>query len=72
MLLANHGLVTAADSIERAYSLARTCEWCAELEWRCLSAGTPVILSEEDMREAIEQFRNYGQKGKDGKTRGGY
>ncbi len=62
VLLSNHGLVTIGGSLDKAFKLALTCEWCAELEWRCLCAGKPNILSDEAMAEALERFRTYGQK----------
>ena len=65
VLLANHGLVTFGDSIKSAYDLAANCEWCAELQWRCMAAGTPNILTHEQMQDATEHFKTYGQNKKD-------
>lgn len=61
LLLANHGLVTSGESLSAAYSLALTCEWCADLELRCLSAGKPNVLTREEMAAAAEQYAHYGQ-----------
>lgn len=61
LLLANHGMIALGSSIEKAFSLALTMEWCAELQWRCMAAGSPNILTDEQMAAAIERFRSYGQ-----------
>ena len=61
VLLANHGLVVWEESLPKAFSLARDLEFTAELQWRAMAAGTPHILSDSQMEEALERFRTYGQ-----------
>ena len=71
-LLANHGMLAYGDSIEHAFALAVNMEWCAQLQWRCMAAGTPNYLSESQMADAIERFRSYGQTKKDDSGRHSY
>lgn len=72
ILLANHGIVCCGGSVKEAFALAQTCEWCAEVQWRCMAAGRMNVISERDMERTFEQYRSYGQKGKDGEKRSGY
>ena len=60
-LLANHGLVTAGPDVETAFKVAVEVETVAEYWWRARVAGEPVTLSEAQMQEAVEQFRDYGK-----------
>lgn len=60
-LLANHGLVTIGASLELALRLARTVETVAEIYWRALSVGEPVILDQEEMARVIEKLADYGR-----------
>ncbi|MFF8960910.1 class II aldolase/adducin family protein [Streptomyces sp. NPDC014894] len=63
-LLRNHGTVAHGQSLDQAYD--RT----AQLEWMCrlwLTAASvpghsPSLLSEDQLAEAAEQFRGYGQR----------
>lgn len=61
VLLANHGLVTGMSSLKEAYDLARNLEFTAELLYRARSIGTPVVLTKEQMEDALQQFGQYGQ-----------
>ena len=72
LLLANHGLITYGDSIKSAFGLALTCEWCAEVQWRCMSVGTPKVLSHAQMEEVMEHYKTYGQVSADGTHKSGY
>lgn len=72
ILLANHGIVCCDDSIKGAFGLAQTCEWCAEVQWRCMSAGKMNIISESDMADTMEQYKSYGQPKEDGSHPHGY
>ncbi|MCJ2017919.1 class II aldolase/adducin family protein [Methylobacterium sp. E-065] len=59
-LLANHGMIAAGASLEKALWLA------VELETMChqyavaLQIGTPAILSEHEIGTTVERFRGYG------------
>ena len=61
VLLANHGLVAWEGSLPKAFSLARDLEFTAELQWRAMAVGTPNILTDSQMAEAMERFKTYGQ-----------
>lgn len=61
VLLANHGLITCGISIQKAFSLANNLEFCAEMQWRCMAIGNPVILNAEEMAEVMKRFKTYGQ-----------
>ena len=61
VLLANHGLVAWEGSLPKAFSLARDLEFTAELQWRAMAVGTPNILTDSQMAEALERFKTYVQ-----------
>ncbi len=62
LILANHGMCASGDSLKSAYGLALTMEWCAQVQWRCLSAGKMNVLTGEEMAVAMEHYKTYGQK----------
>ncbi len=66
ILLENHGMVACGSSMKRAFGLASTCEWVAEIQWRCMAAGKPVILSDDEMSTVMEHLLTYGQNAPDG------
>jgi len=63
VLLANHGLLTCGKDLESAYGLTCNMEFVAELQYRSMSIGTPVILNGQDMKQVLEKFMTYGQPG---------
>ncbi|MCR4818401.1 MAG: L-fuculose-phosphate aldolase [Fretibacterium sp.] len=62
VLMGNHGLLAAGPDIRYAFNVAEELEFVCELYCHARTAGTPTLLSEEDMRVAMERFRVYGQK----------
>jgi len=62
VLLANHGLNAVAGNMMTAFAIAEQIEFCAEVYIRGKSAGTPVILSDEEMTKMVKKFASYGQK----------
>ncbi|MEO8346467.1 MAG: class II aldolase/adducin family protein [Betaproteobacteria bacterium] len=60
-LLANHGMITVGASLEQALALAVEVESLAEMFWRVLQVGEPVLLPESEMDVVLEKFRTYGQ-----------
>jgi L-fuculose-phosphate aldolase len=62
VLLANHGVNAVAGDMMTAFAIAEQIEFCAEVYIRARSAGTPVILSDEEMTMMVKRFENYGQK----------
>jgi len=67
-LLANHGMIAAGKSLERAVALAVEVESLAEGYWRALQIGEPVILGDDEMDLIIEKFKNYGANAQTGDT----
>lgn len=72
LLMANHGMVAYGDSLEKAFAIANTCEWCAQVQWRAMAISTPNVLSDKQMAEVIEHYKTYGQSKEDGKQSQGY
>ena len=72
LLMANHGMVAYGDSLEKAFAVAMTCEWCAQGEWRAMAISTPNVLSDEQMAEVIEHYKTYGQAKESGEKSQGY
>ena len=62
VLLANHGMLACGKDIKVAYGLAKGMEYCAELQYRCMAIGKPVVLDDEEMDRVMDKFQNYGQK----------
>lgn len=61
VLLANHGMLACGETLSSAFGLASTCEWVAEIQWRCRCAGEPNILSEKQIEVVRDHFKSYGQ-----------
>lgn len=61
VLLANHGLITYGASLKEAYNIALNIEYVAEIQWRAMSIGMPVVLNDEEMSRALKAFVGYGQ-----------
>ena len=61
-LMANHGLVAWGKSLASALALALEVEALCGQYLRCLQVGEPVLLSEAEMAEVLEKFRDYGSK----------
>jgi L-fuculose-phosphate aldolase len=72
LLMANHGMVAYGDSIQKAFAVANTCEWCAQVQWRALAIGTPNVLTDAQMADVIEHYKTYGQAKEEGKKSQGY
>lgn len=64
VLLANHGLVTCGPSLKKAFGLAVNMEFVAEMQWRGMSVGDPVVLDDKEMDHVMECFKSYGQPAK--------
>ena len=72
LILANHGMCACGSSLKSAYGLALTMEWCAQVQWRCMSAGKMNVLSEEQMSVVMEHYKTYGQTSGDNSHPRGY
>ncbi|WP_114571697.1 L-fuculose-phosphate aldolase [Exiguobacterium flavidum] len=64
VLLANHGFLSGAGTIDHAFTIAEEIEFCCELYYRAKSIGEPVVLSDEEMHLMLEKFKTYGQPAK--------
>ena len=60
-LLANHGMIALGTTLDAALALAIEVETLAEMYWRALQVGEPVILPADEMDAVIAKFRTYGQ-----------
>jgi L-fuculose-phosphate aldolase len=60
-LLANHGLVALGRNLAAAFRVALEVERAAELYWRTLAVGEPVVLDHAEMERVIERLRDYGR-----------
>lgn len=61
-LMANHGLLTLAASLDSALALAVEVEQLARSYLQCLAVGEPVILADDEMDRVLEKFKTYGQQ----------
>jgi len=61
VLLANHGLLTGAQSLPSAFSKAEEIELCAEIYYKAKAIGEPVILETEEVNKMLKTFKTYGQ-----------
>ena len=62
-LMANHGMVAFAGDLERALQLAIEVESLAEMYWRALQLGEPVLLDDDEMARVAAKFARYGKPG---------
>lgn len=60
-LMANHGLLAVGGTLDGAFLVAAEVEKIAELYWRALAVGDPVILNDLEMSQVMERFKRYGQ-----------
>lgn len=61
-LLANHGLIAGADSLESAYNIAEMIEFCADIYLKTNPPTAPVIIDDIEMDRVIEKFKDYVKK----------
>jgi L-fuculose-phosphate aldolase len=61
-LMANHGQVSAGDTISEAFALAQEVEELARQYLLALQIGEPALLSAEEMTIVLEKFRTYGKQ----------
>lgn len=60
-LLAHHGTIALGDTPAAALRLAAEVEALAEMYWRVLQIGEPILLGDAEMDGVLEQFRTHGQ-----------
>ncbi|MEY3721638.1 MAG: hypothetical protein RL618_2157 [Pseudomonadota bacterium] len=61
-LLANHGMITLGYDLGDALDVAVEVESLSEQYLQALQVGEPVLLSEQEMVDVIEQFKGYGRQ----------
>lgn len=64
-LLANHGAVTAGETLARALWRMQELEMLARILLMAEAGGTPAILTDDDVADAVEAFASYGPRPKD-------
>jgi L-fuculose-phosphate aldolase len=60
-LLRNHGTITVGASVSEAYSRTELLEEMAEVYYRAMLAGEPVLLAPEQLAEVSAKIHDYGQ-----------
>jgi len=60
VLLANHGLVSVGPDLVSAFNVALEIEFVARICYQSENIGTPTVLSDDQMEEVIEKFKDYG------------
>jgi L-fuculose-phosphate aldolase len=61
-LLAHHGVIALGRDLARALWLAHEVEVLAKQYLLACQLGTPPVLSDEQMDEVVEKFKNYGPR----------
>lgn len=61
-LMANHGLLAWGRRLSGALALANEVEALCGQYLRACQVGEPVLLSEEEMQEVLDKFKNYGSQ----------
>jgi len=61
-LLGTHGMICFHDNLDKALWLAVEVESLARQYWHARQLGAPVILSDQQMDEVLQQFRGYGKQ----------
>ena len=62
VLLSNHGMITGGATLAEAYNIAENVEFCCELYFIAKTVGEPNILSDEEMKNVVERFKDYGKR----------
>lgn len=61
-LLGNHGMIALGKDLAEALSVAQEVEYLCEIYWRTLQAGTPQILTAQQMHAVKEKFVEYKKR----------
>ncbi len=61
-LLGNHGMIALGKDLADALSVAQEVEYLCEIYWRTLQAGTPQILTAQQMHAVKEKFVEYKRR----------
>lgn len=60
-LLRNHGVLTAAESLDDAYTVALMTEYCARIHYQARAIGEPEILPDDEIELLQDKLDGYGQ-----------
>jgi L-fuculose-phosphate aldolase len=60
VLLGNHGMVATGSTLDQAMWRAAELETLAKMAYLAGCAGNPVILSDDEIMNVIERFKDYG------------
>jgi len=58
VLMANHGLVTVADTLEEAFGIADIVEYLSRIYLQTRAVGQPQLLSEQEMTQVMDKFNS--------------
>jgi L-fuculose-phosphate aldolase len=61
-IMKNHGSITTAQTLDKALGRCVTLEWCSKVYLKALSAGSPNILSADEMALAQQQMDSFDAK----------
>jgi len=61
-LLGTHGMICFHDNLDKVLWLGVEVETLAKQYWHACQAGEPVILSDTQMDDVLQQFRDYGKQ----------
>lgn len=61
VLMANHGLVTVGETLEKAYLRAELVEFVAQLYLQSRAVGNPNLISKENMDIVLKKYSTYAQ-----------
>jgi L-fuculose-phosphate aldolase len=61
VLLANHGVVAVGKDVVAAMAVAEAIEYTAEITWRALAVGVPIVLNDEETAAVAADFAGYGR-----------
>jgi L-fuculose-phosphate aldolase len=64
-LMAHHGALAMGETLADALKLAHEVEVLAEQYYKLLALGEPKLLSGDEMKEALDRFKTYGQQVED-------
>lgn len=62
VIMKNHGSLTTANTLDKALRRCVTLEWCCEVYLKAMLAGTPNILSDDEIVLARKQMEAFDQK----------
>ena len=61
VLLANHGVVTFAKDVAKAFNQAGNIESLAKTQWQCMCTGRMNVLTKAQIDAVMVRFQTYGQ-----------